>query len=66
MVLQERIALIRQGFESAPFPVAAKEMIKMVGIDVGTPIAALGSGKTLSSDDLDKLQNLITEAIKKF
>lgn len=62
LALQERVALIRRGFESAPFPVAAKEMIKMVGIDVGTPKAPLGSGKTLHSDDLDTLQELIRKA----
>jgi 4-hydroxy-tetrahydrodipicolinate synthase len=66
LALQERVALIRQGFESAPFPVAAKEMIKMVGIDVGTPKAPLGSAKTLPSDDLDKLQTLIAKATQKF
>lgn len=62
LALQERVTLIRQGFESATFPVAVKEMIKMVGIDVGTAKAPLGKGKTLSSDDLDKLQKLITVA----
>jgi hypothetical protein len=41
-------------------------MIKMVGIDVGTPKAPLGSAKTLPSDDLDKLQTLIAKATKKF
>jgi len=66
LALQERIALIRQGFESVPFPVAAKEMIKMVGIDVGTPKAPLGIGRSLSSGDLDKLQKLITEATHKY
>jgi 4-hydroxy-tetrahydrodipicolinate synthase len=66
LALQERVALIRQGFETAPFPVAAKEMIKMVGIDVGTPKAPIGSGKTLPSDDLDKLRKLIGEATQKF
>jgi 4-hydroxy-tetrahydrodipicolinate synthase len=63
--LQERVTLIRQGFESASFPVAAKAMIKMVGIDVGVPKAPLGSGKTLSPVELEKLQELITSATRK-
>ena len=59
--LQKKVTLLRDGFECLPFPVAAKALIKMVGIDVGPPRAPLGLGRELSSEELKKLKKIIEE-----
>lgn len=59
LALQHKVTLIRTGFETMPFPVAAKAMIKMAGVDVGPPAAPLGLGKEITSYELDRLQKIV-------
>jgi 4-hydroxy-tetrahydrodipicolinate synthase len=57
--LQEKVTMIRDGFESMPFPVAAKAMIKMAGVSVGPPAAPLGLGKEITPEELGRLEKIV-------
>jgi len=61
--LQHKVTLVRKGFESMPFPVAAKAMIKMAGVDVGLPAAPMGLGRELSPEELRQLEGIVKEVI---
>ena len=58
--LQKKVTLIRKGFELLPFPVAAKVMIEMIGIKVGSPRGPLGS-RPISSVERRKLESIVEE-----
>ena len=60
--LQEKVTILRNGFESLPFPVAAKAMIREVGVDVGLPFAPLARGCAIQEDILLMLKRMVAEA----
>lgn len=57
--LQEGVRRIREGFEALPFPVAAKAMIKLAGVDVGPAFAPLGRGREIPPDILARLKEIV-------
>ena len=61
LIAQDKVSLIRKGFEALPFPVAAKAMIKMVGVDVGAPAAPLGTGRKITPSLLKELEAIVRE-----
>jgi len=59
LTLQEKVTLIRNGFELLPFPVAAKAMMKIAGVDVGLAQTPLGTGKEIPPDILAELKKIV-------
>ena len=58
--LQSKVTLIRNGFESLPFPVAAKAMMNLAGLEVGLPRAPLGLGRKISSAEEEELRIILS------